>query len=653
MNQTLSLYLFKIHNQKYTLPQHLSLSRKHKLVFPTTPLLTLITKAYNIFQNNNNPTTLHLTSPQIQSQSIHNHTTNNNNNTTPNNKYFIKKILQGSQYQINILIDISSKFSNHNQFTFYTDGSLIGLQTPSCRMGFSWIEPRLNTSYKGSCILHPSSTKSESYAILTMLLVIPNNSLIDIHTDSQNCIHNYNSFSNPLISQRKQLNHNNHLLWSFIMDTIEDKNLTVTLYKVKAHSNNVHNDMADELAAQGLNTEPINLHLNAHVNISLLLPVWNSIKKILQARIFTNFIFNTDLHQIRNVFSTTNINWEYTSLWTKRNQNEEEITSFKHTKTSSYKIKSISHHLPTGDLQSRNYPLLYKDLTPILCHHCHIETDNNFHIGRCRELKADINQIFSEAKTLLITLLQNIDDINHSLIEDSVNSLKCLELINLDTHQIPDSHYIYLWAHNIIPNELILFFYSHIKNTRQIKTILWQFLDVFMNNIRKITWLKRNDLMKQWEKHNGISRKDKISYKLCHYNSLGTRNNNRHLVPRSQIGPKEKSTSTKTNNRENSSDYDQFNSSLFRYYNIHKGKKRKLDDQTPSLNHYHLTDWILYTSSNFLYGRHWTKYISSYNFSLLSYYNSIDFYNFYRDFLFLDFNLDSLGLDTNFSLRPI
>jgi hypothetical protein len=72
----------------------------------------------------------------------------------------------------------------------------------------------------------------------------------------------------------------------------------------------------------------------------------------------------------------------------------------------------------------------------------------------------------------------------------------------------------------------------------------------------------------------------------------------------------------------------------------------------PSLNNYHLTDWILYTSSNFLHGGHWTKYISSHNFLLLSYFNSLDFYDFYREFLFLDFSLYHLGLDTNFGRRP-
>jgi ribonuclease HI len=264
MNRTTSLYVFKIYNNNYTPPQHLPFPQKHKFKFPTTPLLTLTTKAYNIFYNNFCHLSLHPVS-----ESMNHFPIINNNNAIPNNKYFLKKILQGSSSQINLLLELSCSFSNQDQFTFYTNGSLIGLQTSSCRMGYSWIEPNLNVTFKGSCILNPSSTKSESYAILTVLLMLPNNSSVHIYTDSQNCIHNFNKFSNPLFSCRKQLNHNNHLLWTFIMELIKDKGLKLTLNKVKAHSNNIYNDMADELATQGLNIEPINLNIKAHVKLRM------------------------------------------------------------------------------------------------------------------------------------------------------------------------------------------------------------------------------------------------------------------------------------------------------------------------------------------------------------------------------------------------
>jgi hypothetical protein len=167
-------------------------------------------------------------------------------------------------------------------------------------------------------------------------------------------------------------------------------------------------------------------------------------KKLIQARIFNNFIFNTDFNTLRNVFSNLDINWEYTSLWTKRNDKQEEITSFRQTRNCSYKIKSISHQLPTGDIQSRNYPLLYQNLTPIICPNCQEDIDNNSHIGKCRKTKLEINQTFKEAKDLLLVLLQDSIDTNIYLVKDSIDSLECLKEINLDILNIPNSHYIYL-----------------------------------------------------------------------------------------------------------------------------------------------------------------------------------------------------------------
>jgi hypothetical protein len=69
---------------------------------------------------------------------------------------------------------------------------------------------------------------------------------------------------------------------------------------------------------------------------------------------------------------------------------------------------------------------------------------------------------------LLIKLLKDLDEISDLLIINSINSLKCLEEIDLNTQHIPTSYHIYLWAHNIIPNELISFLHSHLKSTCQL-----------------------------------------------------------------------------------------------------------------------------------------------------------------------------------------
>jgi hypothetical protein len=134
---------------------------------------------------------------------------------------------------------------------------------------------------------------------------------------------------------------------------MKSKNLNITLEKVKAHSGNLYNDMADELATQGLFCDLININIKAHANNSSLLASWNGMgliesnlrkwmKKVIQTCIFNSFIFNTNFLTIQDTFFSIDINWEFTSLWIKRNHIENEITSTHFTKNSSYKIKSIT-----------------------------------------------------------------------------------------------------------------------------------------------------------------------------------------------------------------------------------------------------------------------------------------------------------------------
>jgi hypothetical protein len=77
--------------------------------------------------------------------------------------------------------------------------------------------------------------------------------------------------------------------------------------KVKAHSNDTFNNIADNLTKQGLSCKPIQVQIKAFTD-SLLCPIWNHIgaidtnprkwiKKVLQSRIFTSFLFNNNIDQ--------------------------------------------------------------------------------------------------------------------------------------------------------------------------------------------------------------------------------------------------------------------------------------------------------------------------------------------------------------------
>ncbi|GET63560.1 ribonuclease H-like domain-containing protein [Rhizophagus irregularis DAOM 181602=DAOM 197198] len=73
-------------------------------------------------------------------------------------------------------------------------------------IGFGWIFTTnidLNIKYNGSTIHRASSTKAETAAILTALIVCPPHSQVSIYTDSLCAISTYNSLSSPKLTPRR------------------------------------------------------------------------------------------------------------------------------------------------------------------------------------------------------------------------------------------------------------------------------------------------------------------------------------------------------------------------------------------------------------------------------------------------------------------
>src|SRR5436189_242204 len=91
----------------------------------------------------------------------------------------------------------------------------------------------------------PSSTRAEIIAILTTLLVVKNSSDIKIYTDSKNTVNIFNSYKQRYNNYRSYIKLENQILWELIFKVIEMLDLNVTLYKVKAHSEDRWNDRAD------------------------------------------------------------------------------------------------------------------------------------------------------------------------------------------------------------------------------------------------------------------------------------------------------------------------------------------------------------------------------------------------------------------------
>ncbi|CAB4404503.1 unnamed protein product [Rhizophagus irregularis] len=124
-----------------------------------------------------------------------------------------------------------------------------------------------------------SSTEAETYIIITALLTVPHNSTIEIFTDSQNVIDTYNRMITRSLSIRRSLKLPNHVAWRFIIYLIESKNLKITFHKVKAHSGDQYNDLADEPANSACLLPPIELN-SSKFSGTLMTPIWASLGPI-------------------------------------------------------------------------------------------------------------------------------------------------------------------------------------------------------------------------------------------------------------------------------------------------------------------------------------------------------------------------------------
>src|SRR3954467_8811401 len=125
-------------------------------------------------------------------------------------------------------------------------------------MGLGWHITSHNNSnpltFYGRTKLWASSTRAEAFAICTALLTCPLKADVKLYTDSQNCIDTFGKIQHNILTPRKFQKLNNHFIWSAIFHIINTLKLKVSLIKVKGHSNNPLNDLADTLAKSGLSS---------------------------------------------------------------------------------------------------------------------------------------------------------------------------------------------------------------------------------------------------------------------------------------------------------------------------------------------------------------------------------------------------------------
>lgn len=97
-----------------------------------------------------------------------------------------------------------------------------------------------------------SSSQSEAVVILTVLLTVPENSTVIIFTDSQIYVDNYTRAKTEILYTINchWMKFKNFILWETIIHIIHTGTITLSLNKIKAHSENDFNDITNKLAKE-------------------------------------------------------------------------------------------------------------------------------------------------------------------------------------------------------------------------------------------------------------------------------------------------------------------------------------------------------------------------------------------------------------------
>ncbi|RHZ86333.1 hypothetical protein Glove_52g89 [Diversispora epigaea] len=162
----------------------------------------------------------------------------------------IKKWISGDKGKLIELTMIKDKLKLRNHIKVYTDGSLLNKLWEDI-MGFGWVIPEIQDyerlTFRDNIREFPSSTRAELLAILTCLLVMPDKATVNIYTDSLCALQNMNIIKKK--SGKRIWKHcKNPVILQIISEIIKEKDLKVNCYKVKAHSGEKFNEIADALA---------------------------------------------------------------------------------------------------------------------------------------------------------------------------------------------------------------------------------------------------------------------------------------------------------------------------------------------------------------------------------------------------------------------
>jgi len=197
-------------------------------------------------------------------------------------------------------------------------------------------------------------------AVLTVLLTVPANSALSIYTDSAATIDGMakvHQFSELSVRKREKIP--NFPIWIIIAYVMDVLNLTIRMIKVKAHSGDRLNELADQIAkAAAFSTPRINLNYTQLPGLNLVLACDHliveassrkCIKKLSDVRTFHQYLQLKRNSEVLSLTELQHINWKATSFMLNYNVTDKDRASMSFTqhRMRTFKYKLFSEELPT------------------------------------------------------------------------------------------------------------------------------------------------------------------------------------------------------------------------------------------------------------------------------------------------------------------
>lgn len=304
----------------------------------------------------------------------------------------INRVVENSRIRCS-LIEILEQNEIYDSLVFYTDGSL-GFSENKAKMemgcGLVQVTEEGHIIRQVACGTEKwfSSTRAELVAILVALLVTPNEKEVEIRTDSNAAIF---AIKKGLAANkaRQWLKSKNVGLVATIVETIRTKKLALHLTKVKGHSGDVFNDLADIKAKEGaastelltltaLNTREFKLRYKWE-NEVIEKPIRSFVKMVGKVinRVEWTFVHNSQntTHQERKTLQYWPIFYKLLESGTKQRNH-----TYKTNSMQLFELKCVNNVLPVFEKLNRRKPEIYKTDKCIICKK---KSENVEHLVSC------------------------------------------------------------------------------------------------------------------------------------------------------------------------------------------------------------------------------------------------------------------------------